>query len=126
MSEIKLGWYKSKQDVVSLFDPVEVVYFDKLQVVHTTKNCGLKIEDSKRFAQYRDYIGTELGEWVSADDVKLSELPVLRARFRNDQESWKEGVLDGRFVDTSEDYPSTYSCKHGPWYKQCQVWRAMK
>jgi len=65
---------------------------------------------------------TELGEWVSPDDVRLCELPI-RARFRDcDIRKWVECNLFGFMKQDDTTHP--YLSEHGEWFKQCQVWRA--
>jgi hypothetical protein len=126
--EIKLGWYRCS------FGHDHTKLFNVINIVNELDNPVVGYwQGSTRVAQYAveyfesicaTYVGTELGEWVSPEDVKLSELPFLRARFRNDQESWKEGVLDGCFVCPVDgvEYARLNDC----WYKQCQVWKEKK
>ena len=118
--EIKLGWYQHRINPHLL---LEVVYSSRKQ--HTVKIFNqLSIWDEKQLRDCFKYIGTELGEWVSPDDVKFSELPI-RARFRNyDLADWYESQLAG--IEIRKSGTLSYACVNCDWFSQCQVWRAKK
>jgi len=91
--EIKLGWYRRQLGGQPI--QIEVVFTAPGQAVLKSSTGSLFVWDAETIRQNYDYIGTELGEWVSPDDVKFSELPI-RARFRNyDLADWYESQLAG-------------------------------
>jgi len=114
--EIKLGWYQSR---INPEQYLEVVYSCGEKRVIKIAN-QLSIWDERLLRDCYDYIGTELGEWVSPDEVKLSELPI-KARFRDrDSDSWNESELHGYNALERSCFIG------GVRWRQCQVWREKK
>jgi hypothetical protein len=120
--EIKLGWYRRQLGGQPI--QIEVVFTAPGQAVLKSSTGSLFVWDAETIRQNYDYIGTELGEWVSPDDVKFSELPI-RARFRNyDLADWYESQLAG--IEIRKSGTLSYACVNCDWFSQCQVWRAKK
>jgi len=127
--EIKLGWYRRQLGGQPI--QIEVVFTAPGQAVLKSSTGSLFVWDAETIRQNYDYIGTELGEWVSPDEVTIGEMQKgIKARVRaSDQSEWQEGLLtDVSARPTGMRYLAEGHLAEGLYtlLPQCQVWRAKK